>query len=51
MTRKQKRLTAIGSIGAVLLAAVLLVMFALRDEIVFFYSPTDILVENKAQSG
>jgi cytochrome c-type biogenesis protein CcmE len=51
MTRKQKRLATIGSIGAVLLAAVLLVMFALRDEIVFFYSPTDILVENKAGPG
>jgi cytochrome c-type biogenesis protein CcmE len=51
MTRKQKRLTTIGTIGAVLLAAVLLVMFALRDEIVFFYSPTDILVENKANPG
>lgn len=41
----------IGSIGAVLLAAILLVMFALRDEIVFFYSPSDILIENKAQLG
>ena len=51
MTRKQKRLTMIGAIGAVLMAAVLLVMFALRDEIVFFYSPTDILTENKARSG
>lgn len=51
MTRKQKRLAMIGSIGAVLVAAVLLVMFALRDEIVFFYSPTDILVENKAGPG
>lgn len=51
MTRKQKRLAMIGSIGTVLLAAVLLVMFALRDEIVFFYSPTDILVENKAGPG
>lgn len=51
MTRKQKRLTLIGTIGAVLLSAVLLVMFALRDEIVFFYSPTDILVEQKARPG
>ena len=51
MTRKQKRLAWIGSIGAVLMAGVLLVMFALRDEIVFFYSPTDILVENKAVPG
>lgn len=51
MTRKQKRLTMIGAIGAVLVSAVLLVMFALRDEIVFFYTPTDILVENKARVG
>lgn len=51
MTRKQKRLASIGAIGTVLLAAVLLVMFALRDEIVFFYSPTEILVEQKAQAG
>lgn len=51
MTRKQKRLTMIGAIGAVLMAAVLLVMFALRDEIVFFYSPTDILTEHKARPG
>lgn len=51
MTRKQKRLAMIGSIGAVLLAAVLLVMFALRDEIVFFYSPTDIITGNKAGQG
>ena len=51
MTRKQKRLTMIGAIGAVLMAAVLLIMFALRDEIVFFYSPTDILTESKARPG
>jgi len=31
VTRKQKRLAFIGGIGAVLMAAVLLVMFALRD--------------------
>ena len=51
MTRKQKRLAAIGAIGAVLFAAVLLVMTALSDKIVFFYTPTDILAEGKAQSG
>jgi len=51
VTRKQKRLATIGSIGAILLSAVLLVMFALSDEIVFFYSPTDVLVENKAGPG
>ena len=51
MTRKQKRLLGIGSIGAVLAAAVALVAFALQDEIVFFYSPTDIIVEKKVASG
>lgn len=51
MTRKQKRLTMIATIGSVLLAAVLLVMFALRDEIVFFYSPTDVIAESKAKPG
>jgi cytochrome c-type biogenesis protein CcmE len=51
MTRKQKRLALIGTVGGVLFTAVLLVMFALRDEIVFFYSPSDILIENKAKPG
>ncbi|MGI9400426.1 MAG: cytochrome c maturation protein CcmE [Rhizobiaceae bacterium] len=51
MTRKQKRLAIIGGMGAVLLAAVLLVMTALRDEIVFFYTPTDIISDGKATIG
>jgi cytochrome c-type biogenesis protein CcmE len=51
MTRKQKRLALIAGAGAVLMSAVLLVMFALRDEIVFFYSPTDVVVEGKAKPG
>ena len=51
MTRKQKRLATIGGIGVVLLAAVLLVMTALRDRIVFFYTPTDIVVEGKGGPG
>lgn len=51
MTRKQKRLASIGIIGAVLMTAVFMVMFALRDEIVFFYSPTEILAEKKASAG
>ena len=51
MTRKQKRLSRIGAIGAVLAVAVVLVMTALRDEIVFFYTPTEIISEGKAQSG
>ena len=42
MTRKQKRLTMIAGAGAVLAVAAALVLFALRDQIVFFYSPTEI---------
>jgi cytochrome c-type biogenesis protein CcmE len=41
----------IGGIGFVLLAAVLLVMTALRDKIVFFYTPTEIVAEGKAKPG
>jgi cytochrome c-type biogenesis protein CcmE len=42
MTRKQKRLAVIGGLGAVVALAVTLILFALRDQIVFFYSPTEI---------
>lgn len=42
MTRKQRRLTLIGAAGLVLAVAAGLVLFALKDQIVFFYSPTDI---------
>ncbi|MBO6757698.1 MAG: cytochrome c maturation protein CcmE [Roseibium sp.] len=42
MTRKQRRLTLIGSAGAVLAVAIGLIMFALSDQIVFFQSPSDI---------
>jgi cytochrome c-type biogenesis protein CcmE len=42
MTRKQRRLTMIASAGAVLAVAAALVLFALRDQIVFFYSPSDL---------
>jgi len=42
MTRKQRRLTLIGTAGAVLAVAVGLILFALNDQIVFFQSPTDI---------
>ncbi|WP_099865105.1 cytochrome c maturation protein CcmE [Pararhizobium haloflavum] len=45
MTRKQKRLAVIaGGMGVIALAAVL-VLVALRDEIVFFHSPSDIAAE------
>src|SRR5262245_23929661 len=42
MTGKQSRLVRIGSALAVLGVAVGLVLFALRDSIVFFNSPTDV---------
>ncbi len=42
MTRKQRRLTLIGAAGLVLALAAGLVLFALNDQIVFFYTPTDV---------
>jgi cytochrome c-type biogenesis protein CcmE len=42
MTRKQRRLALIGSGLAVLGLAAGLVLFALKDSIVFFNSPTDV---------
>ena len=42
MTRKQRRSVLIGVCLAVLGLAVGLVMFALEDSIVFFYSPSDV---------
>lgn len=50
MTRKQRRLMLIGSGLAVLAVAVVLVLSALKDSIVFFNSPTDI-VEKQVQPG
>lgn len=50
MTRKQRRMTMIGAAGAVLFAAVGLIMFALQDQIVFFNSPTDV-VEKAVKPG
>ena len=51
MTRKQKRLAGIAAIGCVLGLAVLLVSIALRDEIVFFYDPSEVVAGNKVQPG
>ena len=42
MTRKQRRLSVIAGLGVVLAVALGLILFALRDQIVFFYSPTEI---------
>jgi cytochrome c-type biogenesis protein CcmE len=50
MTRKQRRLVLIGSGAVVLALAAVLVLTALRDSIVFFNSPTDV-VEKNVQSG
>lgn len=41
-SRKQKRLAVITGLGVVLVIAAALVLTALRDQIVFFYSPTDV---------
>ena len=46
MTRKQRRLTLIGSALAVLGVAAGLVLFAMRDTIVFFYGPTELAQKN-----
>jgi cytochrome c-type biogenesis protein CcmE len=42
-SRKQKRLAVIAGLAAVLALATTLVLVALRDQIVFFYSPTEII--------
>src|SRR4029079_3958920 len=50
MTRKQRRLVLIGSSLGVLALAAVLVLSALKDSIVFFNSPTDV-VEKKVPPG
>lgn len=46
MTRKQRRLVLIGSSLAVLAVAAALVLTALKDSIVFFNSPSDVVEKN-----
>jgi cytochrome c-type biogenesis protein CcmE len=48
MTRKQRRLAMIAGGVSVLAVAVLLVLFALKDSIVFFNSPTDVVEKHVA---
>ncbi len=43
MTRKQKRLSIIFGLAIVIALAVTLILSALREEIVFFYSPSELL--------
>jgi cytochrome c-type biogenesis protein CcmE len=50
MTRKQRRLSLIGAALGVLALAVALVLFGLKDSIVFFNSPTDV-VEKHVKPG
>jgi cytochrome c-type biogenesis protein CcmE len=50
MTRKQRRLTLIAAAGAVLAIAATLVLSALKDSLVFFNSPSDI-VEKRVAPG
>ena len=48
MTRKQRRLVLIGSSLAVLVLGVGLILTAMKDSIVFFNSPTDVVEKNVA---
>jgi cytochrome c-type biogenesis protein CcmE len=48
MTRKQRRIVLIASGVGVLLVAVLLVLSALKDSIVFFNTPTDVAEKHVA---
>jgi cytochrome c-type biogenesis protein CcmE len=48
MTRKQRRIVLIASGFGVLLVAVLLVLSALKDSIVFFNTPTDVAEKHVA---
>ena len=50
MTRKQRRAALIGTCLAVLGVAVGLVLFALRDSIVFFYTPSEV-AEKHLETG
>ena len=50
MTRKQRRMVIIGSCGLVLSLAAALVLFAMRDSVVFFHGPSDV-VEKSIQTG
>ncbi len=46
MTRRQQRATLIMSATGVLAIAVILVLFALRDSVVFFHTPSDVTAKN-----
>lgn len=50
MTRKQRRGVLIGAGVAILSVAVILVLFAVKDNVVFFHTPTDV-AEKKIAVG
>lgn len=50
MTRKQRRAVMIGTSVGILSLAAILMLFAFRDAIVFFHTPSDV-VEKKIVSG
>jgi cytochrome c-type biogenesis protein CcmE len=47
-SRKQKRLAVIAGLAVVVTLATTLVLVALRDQIVFFYSPSDVIAREVA---
>ena len=47
-SRKQKRLAVIAGLAVVVALATTLVLTALRDQIVFFYSPSDVIAREVA---
>jgi cytochrome c-type biogenesis protein CcmE len=47
-SRKQKRLAVIAGLALVVALATTLVLVALRDQIVFFYSPSDVIARGVA---
>ena len=51
MTPKQQRLAAVTAIAALLGLAIWLVLTALRDNIVFFYTPSENGPGDKARRG
>ncbi|MCA3595923.1 MAG: cytochrome c maturation protein CcmE [Methylobacterium sp.] len=50
MTRKQKRLMILGGFGLVLVSALALILTGLRDQIVFFRSPSEVMA-GKVKAG
>jgi cytochrome c-type biogenesis protein CcmE len=48
MTRKQTRVTIIAASATVLALATGIILYALRDSIVFFYTPSDVIAKTVA---